>query len=159
VQTAAYISAYAINVQQVSGLEPHRQNNRLGKFIRAYRDFLNEMQMWSARAVFDQKMGAIVRSASAGEGSQNEQSKLLIARSSGVDDSHEVTPTLGKQIQENGSAGNDQAKRRNDFALDDENGLLLMYYSHYLQRQEMQSKHNPRGSPSATAQEQAEPNK
>lgn len=96
VQTAAYISAYAINVQQVSGLEPQRQNNRLGKFIRAYRDFLNQMQMWSARAVFDQKMGAIVRSVSAGEGSQNEQSKLLIARNGGVDDSHEVTPTIGK---------------------------------------------------------------
>ena len=57
IQTAAYISAYAINIQQISGLVPKRSQNKLSKFITTYRDFLNNLQMWSARAVFDVKLG------------------------------------------------------------------------------------------------------
>jgi methylaspartate ammonia-lyase len=42
-QTAAYISAYAINVQQMTGMVVKRSQNRLSKFIVAYREFLNNL--------------------------------------------------------------------------------------------------------------------
>lgn len=60
-QTAAYVSAYAVNVQQLTGKVPNRAENRLSKFINAYRQYLNSLQMWNVRAVFDIKLGEIVQ--------------------------------------------------------------------------------------------------
>ena len=40
-QTAAYVSAYAINVQRISGLVSNGNQNRLNKFVHEYRSFLN----------------------------------------------------------------------------------------------------------------------
>lgn len=55
------MSAYAVNVQQLAGKVQNRAENRLSKFINAYRQYLNSLQMWNVRAVFDIKLGEIVQ--------------------------------------------------------------------------------------------------